>query len=92
MQSSGYMGEKRLQFQTSSSTQSSQASAKHKAHTDFNWCRVHPHTLMHTYTQMGEQSPVTLKRTTLNYLNDQTESEKRGRESVDGAAKIPECA
>lgn len=29
---------------------------------------------------MGKQSPVTLKRVTLNYLNDHTKSEKEGDE------------
>ena len=37
--------------------------------------------VMFTYTHMGKQSPVTLKQVTPNYLTDQTESEKRGRES-----------
>lgn len=41
---------------------------------------THMHTRIRTHTHMGKRSPVTLKRVTLNYLNDQTESEKRGRE------------
>lgn len=70
-------GGKRIQFQTSSSTQSSQASGKHTAsHFQLVSCSS-THTQIDTH--MGKQSPVTLKRVTLNYLNDQTESEKRGR-------------
>lgn len=67
--------EKIIQFQTSSSLQNSQALVKHKTHTGSAWCHVH----LHTHSEMGKQSPVTLKQVTLNYLNDQTESEKEGR-------------
>lgn len=49
-------------------------------------------TYTHIHTHMGKQSPVTLKRVTLNYLNDQDRKRKRRRESRDGATKIPKWA
>lgn len=38
------------------------------------------HTLVHPYTLPGEQSPITLERVTLNYLNYQTESAKKKKD------------
>lgn len=48
----------------------------------FAYTRIHTH--------MGKHSPVTLKRVTLNYLNDQDRKRKTGWR--DGATKIPKWA
>lgn len=76
---SGYMGIKRIQFRTSSSAQSSQASAKHKSHTSFRPVSCSP---TRTYTHVYGKAVSRNTQASHPELSERSglESEKEGEE------------